>query len=317
MTDDELDQALVRLACTERKGLRFFLEHLIEFDRRNAAEKRAYPSLFMYCRGRLRLSEGESYRRIHVARLARRYSLVLDRVETGDVTLSVISVIAPHMNASNSKELLDAAAGMSKREAEFLVARLAPKASPRDFVRVLPAASTAALDLTGALATNFIPSTPSEPIISQSAPQDRFEPLSEESVRIAFTAAKRVFEKLERAKALLRHKFPKGTVANIIEAALDSLLDKRDPERKLRSAKIRQVVPGRRRISQGVKDFVWKRDSGRCSYTSEGGKRCDQTSWLEFDHIMPFALGGRSDEVANIRLLCRAHNQLLARERFS
>jgi len=34
---------------------------------------------------------------------------------------------------------------------------------------------------------------------------------------------------------------------------------------------------------------------------------------LEYDHIRPLSLGGRSDDPANVRLLCRAHNALEAR----
>ena len=35
---------------------------------------------------------------------------------------------------------------------------------------------------------------------------------------------------------------------------------------------------------------------------------------LEFDHIIPWAQGGLSDDPDNIRLLCRTHNQWTARE---
>jgi hypothetical protein len=44
---------------------------------------------------------------------------------------------------------------------------------------------------------------------------------------------------------------------------------------------------------------------------SARGKRCDETSRLEYDHEIPVALGG-STTVANLRLRCRAHNQYAA-----
>ena len=56
-------------------------------------------------------------------------------------------------------------------------------------------------------------------------------------------------------------------------------------------------------------DIVWRRDGGRCAYLGPDGHRCGETAWLELDHIIPWARGGRSDEPGNIRLLCRAHNQ--------
>ena len=65
-----------------------------------------------------------------------------------------------------------------------------------------------------------------------------------------------------------------------------------------------------------VRDAVWVRDAGRCAFLSPEGERCPATRWLEIDHIIPFALGGSSDDMANLRLFCRAHNQLLARRIF-
>ncbi|MDE2143013.1 MAG: HNH endonuclease [Elusimicrobia bacterium] len=37
---------------------------------------------------------------------------------------------------------------------------------------------------------------------------------------------------------------------------------------------------------------------------------------MEFDHVTPRASGGPSDDPANLRLLCRAHNDLEARRIF-
>lgn len=58
-----------------------------------------------------------------------------------------------------------------------------------------------------------------------------------------------------------------------------------------------------------VRHEVWQRDEGRCAFVSPDGVRCNETTWLEWDHIVPWALGGSSDDPANIRLLCRSHNQ--------
>jgi 5-methylcytosine-specific restriction endonuclease McrA len=71
-----------------------------------------------------------------------------------------------------------------------------------------------------------------------------------------------------------------------------------------------------RRIPQWVKDIVWARDGGSCSYPRAGGGRCGARGGLEFDHIVPWALGGPSDDPKNIRLLCRGHNQEEARRLF-
>jgi 5-methylcytosine-specific restriction endonuclease McrA len=57
---------------------------------------------------------------------------------------------------------------------------------------------------------------------------------------------------------------------------------------------------------------VWERDGGRCQWPIEGGGICASTLRLEIDHVVPRGMGGGSD-AANLRLLCRFHNQRAAR----
>jgi hypothetical protein len=57
------------------------------------------------------------------------------------------------------------------------------------------------------------------------------------------------------------------------------------------------------------------RDGLCCSYVSEDGVRCTARAFLEIDHQEPWARGGR-DTLDNLRLLCRAHNQMAAEEHF-
>jgi hypothetical protein len=57
---------------------------------------------------------------------------------------------------------------------------------------------------------------------------------------------------------------------------------------------------GSRHIPQDVKQTVWQRDQGKCV-------QCSATTYLEFDHIIPFSKGGASS-VNNVQLLCRRCN---------
>ncbi|MCA9520957.1 MAG: hypothetical protein KC609_08285 [Myxococcales bacterium] len=63
-----------------------------------------------------------------------------------------------------------------------------------------------------------------------------------------------------------------------------------------------------RYVAAEVRRRVAERDGLRCSFRAEDGRRCEQRAYLELDHWRPFALGGAND-VANLRLLCRGHNQ--------
>ena len=97
---------------------------------------------------------------------------------------------------------------------------------------------------------------------------------------------------------------------------LDALLDGKDPDRKTPARPVEGPPDHKRRIPQWVKDEVWKRDGGRCTFVAGDGRRCAETGGLEYDHLIPWALGGPSNDPKNIRLLCRAHNQALARKAF-
>ncbi|MBI2362978.1 MAG: HNH endonuclease [Elusimicrobia bacterium] len=104
---------------------------------------------------------------------------------------------------------------------------------------------------------------------------------------------------------------------DIFAEALDALLEKVDPGRRLGGKQgelrpLRSSDSNSRRIPQAVKDAVWSRDGGCCAYVGPAG-RCGSRAFLEFDHVVPFALGGASGDPGNIRLLCRAHNQLEGR----
>lgn len=55
-----------------------------------------------------------------------------------------------------------------------------------------------------------------------------------------------------------------------------------------------------RHIPQDVKNSVWQRDSGKCV-------QCKATSYLEFDHVIPFSKGG-ANTINNVQLLCRQCN---------
>jgi hypothetical protein len=66
-----------------------------------------------------------------------------------------------------------------------------------------------------------------------------------------------------------------------------------------------------RHIPAAIRRAVYERDGGRCTFVEPGGHRCEETRWLEFDHETGFT-ATREHTVVNIRLRCRAHNQLAA-----
>src|SRR5262245_49894033 len=135
------DKALVaevsRLARSEREATVLLVARLAELDERRLYLGAGFPSLFVYCTSVLRLSEHEAYNRIEAARAVRRRPELLARLADGSLNLTTLRLVAPRLGADD-KELLEAAAGKSKRQVqELIVAQLPPQASESS-VRKLP-----------------------------------------------------------------------------------------------------------------------------------------------------------------------------------
>ena len=127
------------------------------------------------------------------------------------------------------------------------------------------------------------------------------------------TISQRAHDLLRRAQELLAHARPGCDVADVLEVALEQLV------RKLETRKFggkdrpraRRASGDSRHVPAEVRRQVAVRDGRQCTFVGEAGVRCEERSLLEFDHVTPIARGGRST-VENVRLRCRAHNQLAA-----
>jgi 5-methylcytosine-specific restriction endonuclease McrA len=77
---------------------------------------------------------------------------------------------------------------------------------------------------------------------------------------------------------------------------------------KSRAPRAAKVCSGARTVPREVRRQVVARDGLRCSFVSEDGRRCEETGFLELDHVVPVSRGGRAS-VDGIRILCASHNQ--------
>jgi hypothetical protein len=323
LDDVTLLQRLQTLLAREHRTSALLLAHLGEVDARGLHRDAGYSSLFGYCVEALHMSEAEAALRIRAARLARQYPEVLSHVERGELHLSALRVLAPVLNDDNLEQLLRSAMHKTKAQVEVLVADLAPKPDAPQIVRKLPtprakASSLAQIDL----ATT--PSAPEAAVAAQPAARAPIEPrsvapLGQERYRIQVTASQALHDKLKQAQELLRHRVPSGDVATILELALDRLVTDVKKERFAQTEHPRKSHgapnPTSRHIPHQVRREVAERDGERCAFVSADGHRCKATGMLEFDHQNAFARGGLPT-TDNVRLLCRAHNQLQAERVF-
>src|SRR5262249_34906996 len=86
-SDDALHHNAITHAVSERGSTADLLADLAEIDVRRFYVAMAYPSLFAYCMAELKLSADAAYKRIKVARAARRFPVIFDAVADGRLNL--------------------------------------------------------------------------------------------------------------------------------------------------------------------------------------------------------------------------------------
>jgi len=252
-----------------------------------------------------------------VARAARRFPDILQMLGEGSLGLATVRLLAPQLTADNSEQLFAAAAGKTKREVEQMlggrfprpdVPTLGPQAAGGSFAPYAAGSLRAAGCEHGggpALGQSVVGA-----LTGAGETPDRQAARATDRYEIRFTATAETREKLRLAQDLLRPAVPTGDVAQVIDRALTLLIE--DQRRKKigatdRPRTSRGTTPGRRGVAAKVRRTAWNHDEGRCSFVSKGGRRGNESAFIEFDHVVPYGVGGQGT-VENIRLLCRAHN---------
>jgi len=291
---------------------------------------------------------------------------------------SAVGELARVLKPENEAAVLPRYFGCSSREAREVSAALLPAPAPpvREVVTRLPvgtgAATRTAVGLPLALATPLasapgavaraeVAGSPQDGAVraheplpappARVAPQaSTVEPLTADLRRLHLTVSMGFLDKVAVARAGLSHARPGATTEQVLEAALDLLLE-RQAQRRALGKKARQAAQVPRRatalplpaardeqanldlaaaappsttpqptadvrrphVPAAIEREVRLRDGDRCQYPLDGGGVCGSTWRVELDHVLPLALGG-STTPANLRCACRPHNQAAAED---
>ena len=126
LSDNDLLASTRRLIGRSNQVLADLLAHLGEVEARGIHRTRACSSLYVYCIYELRLSEDEAYRRVAAARLVRRFPPLFDALASGELHLTGLLMLGPHLTSENLAEVLARARHRTKREIGRLVRFLDP-----------------------------------------------------------------------------------------------------------------------------------------------------------------------------------------------
>jgi hypothetical protein len=321
--DVELIARLHGLVQRDRALTALLLLHLGEVEARGLYRERAFSSMFEYAVEALHMSPDEAYVRLRAAKVARDFPLVLEMLERNELHLSAIKLLAPHLTQANHVEVLERARSRSKREVELLVSELAPKPDVPSVVRKLPGARPAARVMSPC-AAEPAPSASTLRELRLEMPAQLTTPLSPGRYKVQFTATQTLHDKLQCLKDLMRHQIPDGDLCTIVERAADLLIEQqmrrrfaqaKNPRSAAPEASTLGAEPASRYVPRAVVREVHARDAGQCTFVSPEGRRCAARGSLELHHEEPHARGGRPT-VQNMKMLCRAHNALLAEQDF-
>ena len=339
VSDVELLQRLKELVFRSHGLEAELVTHIGEVDERRLFAREAFPSMFAYCTDALHLSEAEAYRRITVARAARKHELLLAMLRDGRLHLTGAALLAPLLTEANCDTVLARATHRTKRQIEELIAELVPRPDAPSAVRKLPETGRALptpsrhRKLGGPKGTQLAPErvdavtdiplvpgrvAPAAPRVDALvASSGSAEPLSPGRYKVQFTASAGLRDKLQRLQALMRSEVPNGDIAEIIERAVTEKLERVEARRFAKASAPRKTLggtdtrPASRHIPAAVRRAVHERDGGRCRFVDDQGRRCSERTRVEFHHRHPFAMGG-DHGLGNVSLLCPTHNRHLA-----
>ena len=332
-----LSARLADLLRAEQVAMADFLLALADFDRRRLWVDLGYANLFAYLHRELGLSRSAAHYRKTAVDLIQRFPPVEAAFRSGRLCLTTSFELARVLTPENLDEVLPRFFGLSRREAMEVAASIVPAETIPERTVVTPVRestpaqanavqATATLDLgrceaaaPAAPARECLPVGTSSPAPSRRVePPARVEvrPLDAERSRIHLTVDRGFHARLEEARDALSHAHPNASDGEILELALEALLERASKRKGLGTRRPKAPRPAKREhVPAHVLAAALERAGHCCEWRLASGGSCGSRRRLQADHIQPLALGGTSD-LANIRIACAFHNLLAAREVF-
>jgi 5-methylcytosine-specific restriction endonuclease McrA len=309
ISNQELQFRLEKLIRIERKTTHLMLWHINEIESRKLFAELGFSSMFEYLTKHFGFGESSAYRRIQSARLLKQIPHLAEKLEEGSLNLTQLTKVQTCLKKEHQK--------VDIQMAEQILEKLENKSSFE-----------------------------TEKILAQelNLPMQTIEtltPQKDHSVCLKIYLTEEQMAELQLSKDLLSHALPNATWAEVIfhlaQKHNQKILGKtkkaqnpRDQNQDLQKeteniqAKNNPVKPGkltrhffskqaRKFIGITVKRKLLQKANYRCEYEDiTSGRRCECRYQLQTDHRIPLARGG-TNEIENLRILCRTHNLSEAR----
>ncbi len=352
LSDSELVASLKSKSQMERNLTVDIIELLAEVDRRKLYLELGFASLLEFCVKELKYSESSAYRRISTARLLKDIPEIKESISSGLLNLATVAQAHTFMrqnrkyngikySVQEKQDFISLLEGKSKKECEIIFSEISPDLPKAETVRQIAKDKTEItlvvdrellekLEQLKFAYSHVAPGASYAEIIGIMA--DRLMKIGlgkESSMTNKKNSIKNEAKFLNReAGKVGNDATPPGGVAvqnrGLTSMKVETALQNKKPGPRseensplnksgLTKARLGERLKNSRYISAKVKRFVYEKAGGCCTFENLAtGRRCSSQFQLEYDHRYPFALGGETS-AENIRLVCRAHNQLYAK----
>jgi len=281
LSDKDLLSRTQRLRKKEQKLLLELLLHIAEVDARKLYRDAGYSSLYSYLIEGLKYSESASHRRIQVARAVQKFPDLLEALRHETLSFSAVYEISRVVTHENVGQLVHECTGRSRADVERVIALLgfggATPGERTERVQILKATSSEA-------ASQIL-------LVDSNAPtnsNDDSNPTSAAEVevplkyRVTLEVDEEFIQLYQKVKAISGGRRMEGA----LKKSMREYLKQNDPqERELRRQKrkakreekefdfreVKRSVVNPRYIPLAVRDTVFMRDAGRCTYVSKSG----------------------------------------------
>ena len=301
-SNESLFSKVKDLRGAEREITAELIRYLHEIEERKSYLQAGYPSLFMYCHQGLGYSEGAAFRRSEAAKALSNCPEIYEQLKSGAVTLCAISLVSKVLTPENKLEVLAQISGKTKLQVQEVAARLGAVKPARKKSIVVHKVLV-----------------PEAPIFDSNLPGTTPNPTKHEvtySVSVELTQEE--MKLYQEAKELVGPCSAKDVILRTLREFVSRRRKKVKPIKMVKPTSTGEVKAPKVRsrfIPIEVKREVRDQCGGQCTFVGINGNRCPARQGLQFDHVRPFALGGGND-AGNLRLMCPAHNRLLAEQVF-
>ena len=333
LSSSELLTSTKSVVNDERMSTSAVIDHLREVESRMLFLELGFESLHQFAIKELGLSEGSAHRRISAMRLIRDIPEAKEKIESGKISLSNAAKVQTSFNSMRKKRsvstseketILQSCENSTQAECEKILFEAIPElvvvAKTQEKIRPLSSDLTeikivvsnelnskieTLLNLTSHQNPNLSLTRLLEKLVNEELKrQEKNKPTHEsQEVNLGSTA-----ETFANHSSLLKNKtISQNLAAGRTETTCSGIKNKNS---KTIQGKGFVILEKSKKITAETRRQVWIRAKGKCEF-----KNCGSHYQLEVDHIIPKALGG-SNELSNLRFLCRKHNVFAATKEF-